>query len=445
MKSPALLTDLYQLTMGQAYFDLDMHAPAVFELFVRKLPTSRNFLVTAGLDQIADFIESLRFTSDDLEFLSGLGLFRTPYLRYLESVRFTGSVHAMPEGTPFFADEPILRITGPILEAQLLESRILNIAHFQSLIASKAVRCVLAAKGRRVVDFGLRRAHEADAGVLAARATFIAGFAATATVESGRRFGIPLAGTLAHSFIESHDSEEAAFRNFSRSAGSATTLLVDTYDTARGIRRVIDIEREVAAAGGARAVRAIRIDSGDLAAQARMARGMLDDAHCEHIEIVVSGGLEETSIEALVGAGVPVDVFGVGTAIDTSSDAPTLDMVYKLVEYAGKPRRKRSVGKATWPGAKQVFRRRQASSRVESDRVCLADEPGEGEALLIPVMQSGRRIGTWPSLPGIQGYCRQEVAALPPDLHRLDGDRCAFPVSISDAVQRLAAAVDAAD
>jgi nicotinate phosphoribosyltransferase len=445
MNSSALLTDLYQLTMAQAYFDHDMHAPAVFELFVRKLPNSRNFLVAAGLEQIADFIESLRFTSADIEFLSGVGLFRTPFLRHLESVRFTGSVHAMPEGTPFFADEPILRVTGPILEAQLLESRILNIGHFQSLIASKAARCVLAASGRQLVDFGLRRAHEADAGVLAARAAFLAGFDATATVESGRRFGIPVSGTMAHSFIEAHDSEDRAFRNFLTSSGAATTLLVDTYDTARGVRRVIEIEREIASTGAARAVRAIRIDSGDLAAQARMARGMLDAAHCEHIRIVLSGGLEERSIEALVGAGVPVDVFGVGTALDASIDAPTLDMVYKLVEYAGKPRRKRSLGKATWPGAKQVLRQREDSRRLALDRICLASELGEGEPLLSQVMGSGRRIGTWPSLPDIQRYCRREVAALPLELHRLDEDVPPFPVLISDAVRRLATAVDGAD
>jgi nicotinate phosphoribosyltransferase len=230
-----------------------------------------------------------------------------------------------------------------------------------------------------------------------------------------------------------------------KSSSSATTLLVDTYDTARAVRRVIEIEREIASSGGATAVRAIRIDSGDLGAQAKLARGMLDAANCAHIKIVLSGGLEERSIEALVGAGVPVDVFGVGTALDASSDAPTLDMVYKLVEYAGKPRRKRSLGKATWPGAKQVHRLREDSRRLVRDRICLADEPGEGEPLLIPVMQSGRRIGTSPSLPDIQRYCRREVAALPLELHRLDEEIPPFPVLISDSVRKLATEVDQAD
>lgn len=437
--------DLYQLTMAQAYLELDMHAPAVFELFVRKLPKTRLFLVAAGLEQIVDFIESLRFTSEEIEFLSSLGLFRTPFLRYLESARFTGSVHAMAEGTPFFADEPILRVTGPILEAQLLESRVLNIGHFQSLIASKAARCVLAANGRQLVDFGLRRAHEADAGVLAARAAFIAGFDATATVESGRRFGIPLSGTVAHSFIEAHDSEDTAFRNFLKSSCGATTLLVDTYDTERAIRRVIDIEHELASQGAPSSVRAIRIDSGDLAAQARMARGMFDAARCEHIKIVLSGGLDERSIEGLVAAGAPVDVFGVGTALDTSSDAPALDMAYKLQEYAGKPRRKKSVGKATWPGAKQVFRQYDDSGKAVLDRICLADEHGEGQPLLSQVLREGRRIGPLPSLPEIQRHCRREVEALPPALHRLEEGASTFSVLISDAVRTLATAVDAAN
>jgi nicotinate phosphoribosyltransferase len=444
MTSLALLTDLYELTMAQAYFELDMHKTAVFELFVRKLPSTRRFLVAAGLEQIIELIESLRFTCEDIEFLSGLGLFRASFLRYLESVRFTGSVHAMREGTPFFADEPIVRVTGPILEAQLLESRILNIGHFQSLIASKAARCVLAAQGRRLVDFGLRRAHEADAGILAARAAFIAGFDATATVESGRRFGIPLSGTLAHSFIEAHDSEEQAFRSFLKASVGPTTLLVDTYDTERAVRRAIDIDRELARPDAPHPLQAIRIDSGDLAAQARSARAMLDAAGCEHIKIVLSGGLDEHSIADLVRTAVPADAFGVGTSLDTSSDAPALDMAYKLQEYAGKPRRKRSVGKATWPGAKQVFRQRDGSGRATLDRIALIEEGGEGDALLAEVLRDGRRLAPSPTLRDIQQLCRREVAALPAELHRLEEGASSFPVQISDAVRRLAASVDAA-
>lgn len=442
MSSPALLTDLYQLTMAQAYFELDMYETAVFELFVRRLPATRRFLIAAGLEQVLEFIESLRFGAADIEFLASLATFTTPFLQYLESVRFTGAVHAMPEGTPFFADEPILRVTAPILEAQLVESRVLNIAHFQSLIASKAARCVLAARGRGLIDFGFRRAHEADAGILATRAAYLAGFDGTATVESGRRFGIPLSGTMAHSFIEAHEDEETAFRDFVRTSGAGTTLLVDTYDTERAVRRVIDLERALAQ-NDAHPVGAIRIDSGDLAAQARLARRLLDAAGCEHVRIVLSGGLDEHTIAALVSEDVPVDLFGVGTALDTSSDTPALDMAYKLESYAGRPRRKRSSGKATWPGAKQVFRQRDSAQRIVRDRVCLAEESGEGEPLLQEVLRAGRRLAPPPSLPEIQRYCRRQVADLPAALHRLEPSEAPFPVEISAAVREAARLCDA--
>ncbi|HEY1873576.1 MAG TPA: nicotinate phosphoribosyltransferase, partial [Steroidobacteraceae bacterium] len=245
----ALLTDLYQLTMGQAYFALGMQDNAVFELFVRRLPETRRFLLAAGLEQALEHIEDLRFSEDDIAFLATLGRFRRDFLEYLRSVRFTGAVHAMPEGTPFFANEPIVRVSAPILEAQLLESRLINIVHFQTMIASKAARCVIAARGTQLIDFGMRRAHEADAAVFAARAAYLAGFDATATVEAGRRFGIPLSGTLAHSFIEAHDREEQAFRSFVLTSPEPTTLLIDTYDSARGLQRVIALARELAQSG----------------------------------------------------------------------------------------------------------------------------------------------------------------------------------------------------
>ncbi|HET7198296.1 MAG TPA: nicotinate phosphoribosyltransferase, partial [Burkholderiales bacterium] len=349
MKSPApeaLLTDFYELTMAQAYFESGMNDTAVFELFVRRLPKTRQFLVAAGLEQAVDYLEQLRFEDEDLVYLSSLDRFSARFLDHLGTVRFTGAVHAMPEGTPCFADEPVLRLTAPLLEAQLLESRLLNIVHFQTTIASKAARCVIAARGRQLVDFGMRRAHEAGAGLLAARAAYLAGFDATATVAAGQRFGIPLSGTMAHSFIEAHASEQAAFREFIRSRGEPTTLLVDTYDTDRAVQRVISLLDELKAPS----VRAIRIDSGDLAAQAGRARAVLDAHGYPDVQIVLSGGLDEHQIEELLSAGVPVDAFGVGTALDVSSDAPALDMAYKLEEYAGQPRRKSSPGKATWPG-----------------------------------------------------------------------------------------------
>ena len=438
----ALLTDLYQLTMGQAYFELGMQDDAVFELFVRRLPEMRRFLLAAGLEQALEHIEDLRFTEEDIAFLATLGRFRSDFLDYLRTVRFTGTVHAIPEGTPFFANEPIVRVSAPILEAQLLESRLINIVHFQTMIASKAARCVIAARGTQLIDFGMRRAHEADAAVFAARAAYLAGFDATATVEAGRRFGIPLSGTLAHSFIEAHDHEEQAFRSFVLSSPEPTTLLIDTYDSARGLQRVIALARELAQSGSEHGVSAIRIDSGDLAAQARTARGALDAHDCRNIRIVLSGSLDEQVIEALRSSNVPVDAFGVGTALDVSADAPALDMAYKLQEYAGKPRRKRSPGKATWPGVKQVFRERTAAGVYLCDRVARIDERPGGEPLLIEVMRDGRRSAPSPGLRALREHCRGEMRTLPPQLRELGAAVTPYPVAISNTLQAVAAGID---
>ena len=443
MKSPApeaLLTDFYELAMAQAYFESGMNDTAVFELFVRRLPKTRQFLVAAGLEQAVDYLEQLRFEDEDLVYLSSLDRFSARFLDHLGTVRFTGAVHAMPEGTPFFADEPVLRLTAPLLEAQLFESRLLNIVHFQTTIASKAARCVIAARGRQLVDFGMRRAHEAGAGLLAARAAYLAGFDATATVAAGRRFGIPLSGTMAHSFIEAHASEQAAFREFIRSRGEPTTLLVDTYDTDRAVQRVISLLDELKAPS----VRAIRIDSGDLAAQAGRARAVLDAHGHPDVQIVLSGGLDEHQIEELLSGGVPVDAFGVGTALDVSSDAPALDMAYKLEEYAGQPRRKSSPGKATWPGAKQVYRDRSSTGQYLRDHIVRLGEGAAGQPLLQEVMRNGRRVAPLPPLGRIRDYCHVELEGLPPVLRELGQGRGGYPVSISETLRSLAQSLDAA-
>jgi len=440
----ALLTDLYQLTMAQAYFELGMKDDAVFELFVRRLPATRRFLLAAGLEQALEYIAGLKFTADDIAFLATLGRFRADFLDYLGSVRFTGAVHAMPEGSPFFADEPIVRVSAPILEAQLLESRLLNIVHFQTLIASKAARCVSAARGKPLIDFGMRRAHEANAAVFAARAAYLAGFDATATVEAGRRFGIPLSGTLAHSFIEACDGEEQAFRSFVLSSPEPTTLLIDTYDSARALQRVIALARELAQSGSEHGIGAIRIDSGDLAAQARTVRIALDAQDCREIRIVLSGSLDEHLIERLMSSNVPVDAFGVGTALGVSADAPALDMVYKLQEYAGRARRKRSPGKATWPGVKQVFRERAASGEYLCDRVARADERPRGEPLLIEVMRNGRRSVPSSALRAVREHCVTAMRALPAQLRELGTAVTPYPVSISDTLRAMAAGIDVA-
>jgi nicotinate phosphoribosyltransferase len=437
----ALLTDFYQLTMAQAYFELGMHDTAVFELFVRRLPAARRFLLAAGLEQALDYIEALSFTAHDLEYLESLRLFSRGFLDHLARFEFSGTVHAMPEGTPCFAEEPILRVTAPILEGQLLESRILNIVHFQTLIASKAARCVIAARGRRLIDFGMRRAHEADAALLAARAAYLAGFDATATVEAARRLGIAPSGTLAHSFIEAHDREEDAFRNFVRVQRGETALLIDTYDTERAARRVARLVRELRARGEKeRGVRAVRIDSGELAQQARAVRAILDEEGLSDIAIVLSGGLDEHAIEGLLAARVPVDAFGVGTSLDVSSDVPALDVAYKLQQYAGKPRRKRSPGKETWPGAKQVFRERDAAGFISSDRIALEGEGHlRGEPLLREVLQEGRRSEPAPALEAIRSHCRSQIERLPAALRSLEAGPSPYPVVISEAVLALAA------
>ena len=437
----ALLTDFYQLTMAHAYFELGMRDTATFELFVRRLPPSRRFLLAAGLQQALEYLEGLRFTPFDIAYLGRSGEFPPNYLAFLAQLRFTGTVYAMPEGTPFFADEPILRVTAPIIEAQLVESRLLNILHFQSVIASKAARCVLAARGRKLIDFGMRRAHGAEAAVLAARAAWIAGFDGTATVEAGRAFGMPLSGTMAHSFVEAHDRETDALRNFLRVRGRGTTLLIDTYNTERAAHRVADLAGKFSGADGAR-IAAVRIDSGDLASEAFAVRRILDARGCRDIEIVVSGNLDEARIAELLDAGAPVSAFGVGTHLDVAIDAPTLDMVYKLQEYAGRARRKRSPGKQTWPGSKQVFRTRDGRGEIAGDCIALAEEHRPGEPLLREVMRDGRRVDPLPSLADSRRHCGTQLAALGRSLRELSSGAGEYPVVVSEHLRTLAAQLD---
>ena len=435
----ALLTDLYELSMLEAYAARGMNGSAVFELFFRRLPPERGFLLAAGLDQALTFLETVRFSADDLAWLRETGRFAPGFIDSLAGFRFTGDVDAVPEGTSVFADEPVLRVTAPLPEAQLVETRLLNIIHFQTVIASKAARMVLASGGRQLVDFGLRRAHGGEAGLFAARAAWLAGFDATATVLAGRLFGIPLAGTMAHAFIEAHDDETDAFLDFARTRPAGLCLLIDTYDTERGAARVAALAPRLAAEGIA--VAAVRLDSGDLAYHARAVRGILDAAGCGAIRIFASGGLDEARIARLAGA--PIDGFGIGTALTTASDAPALDCAYKLQVYAGRPRRKRSEGKATWPGAKQVWRRLAADGTILGDTVGLHDEPPTGTALLRPVMRGGRRIDPETTdLAASRQRAAAALASLPPALRRLEPR--AVPVTISPGIRALAAAADRA-
>ncbi|MGZ8389710.1 MAG: nicotinate phosphoribosyltransferase [Rhodoplanes sp.] len=437
-KSP-LLTDLYQLNMMQAYLTNGLTGTAVFEFFVRRLPERRAFLLAVGLEQALDFLEGLRFSEEDLAYLASTGRFDQAMLGYLKSLRFTGDVDAMAEGTVYFPDEPILRVAAPLPQAQLLESRLINILHFQSLIASKAARVVLAAPGKLLVDFGLRRAHGAEAGLMAARASYVAGFAGSATVLAEELYGIPAYGTMAHSYVQAHDDEIAAFESFARARPNNLTLLIDTYDTEAAAKRVVELAPSLKADGIL--VQAVRIDSGDIAALSRRVRQILDQGGLPDTRIFASGGLDEDSISALVRAGAPIDGFGVGTSLTTSSDAPTLDCVYKLQEYAGVPRRKRSAEKQTWPGRKQVWRRYAPSGAMIADVLSLESDRQEGEPLLQPVMRQGRRLGLKPSLANIRARAAAELANLPRALQQLEPERV-YPVRIGESLIALTAEVD---
>jgi nicotinate phosphoribosyltransferase len=435
-----LLTDLYQLTMLQAYWQHRMAGTAVFELFVRRLPPERAFLVAAGLEQALDFIEEARFTAEELAWVERSGRFAPGFAQWLRAMRFTGEAWAMPEGTVFFASEPVLRVVAPIAQAQWLETRILNLIHLQTVIASKAARAALAAQGRALIDFGLRRAHGAEAGALAARASYLAGFAGTATALAGARFGIPVFGTMAHSFVQAHDSETQAFVHFAESFPDNAVLLIDTYDTVAAARKVAALAPQLARRGIH--VRGVRLDSGDLDALSREVRGILDAAGLRDTAIFASGNLDEHRVQALVEAGAPIASFGVGTSLTTSSDAPAIDAVYKLQEYDGVARRKRSEGKATWPGRKQVWRRHGADRTFAGDSVRLADETGVGTPLLECVMRDGRRIAPSPSLARVRAHCHVQLEALPAELKALEPPWPRYPVSISPAVRLLADEVD---
>lgn len=437
--SSLLLTDLYQLTMADAYYRLGMEQTAVFEFYVRRLPASRNFLIAAGLEQALDWLESLRFSADELQWLESTGRFSRTLLERLESLRFTGDVYAMAEGTVFFASEPILRVHAPLPEAQLIESRLVNLLHFQTLVASKAARCRLAAPAARLIDFGMRRAHGAEAAELAARACYIAGFDATATVSAARRFGIPVVGTMAHSFIQAHELEMEAFRNFARCEPRNLTLLIDTYDTLRGAQRVVELARELRESGVR--VDAVRIDSGELAREARRVREVLDRGDCREVRILASGGLDEYAIEALQAARAPIDGYCAGTRIVVSRDAPALDCAYKLQQYDGRATRKRSPSKETWPGPKQVYRQYDPNGRIGMDLLACADEAAVGKILLREVMVRGRRVCHSPELEEVRRHCAEELATLPTALLALEKGGPS-PVKVSRRQHALAAEVD---
>ncbi len=435
-----LLTDLYQLTMLDSYFRRGMEDTAVFEFFVRSLPPGRSFLVAAGLEQVVEYLEALRATPEELAWVAASGRFDDAFVERLAALRFTGDVDAVPEGTVCFPDEPLFRVIAPLPEAQLVETRVVNLLHFETLVASKASRCVLAAPGKLLVDFGLRRAHGAEAGLLAARAAYVGGFDGTATVLAGARFGIPLHGTMAHSYVLAHDSEAQAFADFARDRPGDVVLLLDTFDSEKAAAKAVELARQLAAEGIR--LRGVRLDSGDLGEHARRVRRVLDRGGLPEATIFASGNLDEHALATLVSSGAPIDGFGVGTRLDTSADVPHLDCAYKLQEYAGVPRRKRSEGKATWPGRRQVYRRHAADGTIAADVVTLVGDPQPGEPLLQPAMRAGRRLDTLPAAAAARARARSQLERLPPALRPLDRPGLA-PVEIAPAIRALADEIDA--
>jgi nicotinate phosphoribosyltransferase len=435
----ALLTDFYQLNMIQAYLEHGKTETAVFEFFIRNLPPQRQFLVAAGLEQALVFIENFRFVPEELDWLEDTGRFGANLIEYLAALRFEGDVHAMPEGTVCFANEPLLRITAPLPVAQLVETRLMNLLHFQTLIASKAARFVLRAPDRLLVDFGLRRAHGAEAGLLAARAAYIAGFAGTATMQAAREFAMPLYGTMAHSFIQAFDREAEAFAAFAQSRPDHLVLLADTYDTEAAAHVVVAMAPKLAAAGIR--IEGVRLDSGDLIALSKSVRQILDAGGLRDTTIFASGAIDEPELAAMIAQRAPIDGFGIGTSLTTSHDCPALDCAYKLQEYAGVARRKRSAGKSTWPGRKQVWRAYGPDGRMSGDTLSLEQDVHDGEPLILQVMKSGKRMDPPVPLAAVRARAAQNLLHLPENLRQLER-ASAYPVHIAESLRQLAAEVD---
>lgn len=423
----ALFTDQYQLTMAQAYVETGMVDEATFSLFIRKLPDRRNFLLAAGLEDVLHYLENMRFDTASLDYIASIGEFSDRFLRWLETMIFEGTVRAMPEGTPFFANEPILEVTAPVAQGQIAETFIMNQISVQTVLASKAIRHTLAAEGRAVVDFGARRMHGIDAGIKAARAFHIAGVSATSNLLAGRIYGVPVSGTMAHSYIQVFEDEMDAFRAFAR-LYPETILLVDTYDTLDGVRKVAALAGEM---GSDFKVRGIRLDSGDLVDLACRSREILDEAGLTDVEIFASGGLDEDGIADFVARGAPITGFGVGTEMAVSRDDPAFDIAYKLTEYGGEGRMKLSSKKMTLPGRKQVFRM-ERDGKAARDVIARAGETLAGRPLLEEVMREGARSGAAQSLHDIRAYARDQVARLPREIRQLEPAAEPYAAEVSE-------------
>ena len=428
-------TDLYELTMAQTYLQHGLHEPATFSLFIRSYPRDRAYFVSAGLEDVLRYLEGWHFSPSDIEYLRSTRIFSPGFLDYLSTVKFTGDVWAIPEGSLFFADEPILEVTAPIIEAQIVETFIINQINLQSMIATKASRCVWAAGGRNLVDFSLRRTQGVDAGMKVARSSYIAGFVSTSNVLAGKVYGIPPAGTMAHSLVTSYELEIDAFRSFVESFPERSILLIDTYDTVVGAGRAAEVGKEMELIG--KRLQGVRLDSGDLAGLSRQVRRRLDDAGLNEVRIVASGGLDEHDIKELIDGGAPIDGFGIGTKMGVSADAPWTDIAYKLVRYGDRPVLKLSTGKISQPDKKQVYRLRDDQGMFAEDIIALRDEDlGGGEPLLGKVMQGGTMVSSLPSLEEIRARFQDEYAYLRDD-HKALSNPSTYKVSFSPALTEL--------
>jgi nicotinate phosphoribosyltransferase len=428
----SLVTDLYELTMAATYQAEGIEHEATFELFVRRLPAERRFLVAAGLDDALAGLDTLSFAPHELDYLAGLELFPSGFVDRLADFRFTGEVWGVPEGELVFAGEPIVRVTAPLIEAQLVETFLLNAVASRTTLASKAARVAIACGDRAFVDFSARRDHGVDAAMAAARGAWICGAAGTSLVAAGQRWGIPLSGTMAHSFVMSFEDERDAFRAYARRFPQHSVLLIDTYDTVEGARHAAEVALELAGEGIA--VSAVRLDSGDLSGLAIDVRAVLDEAGLPDIEILASGDLDERRIADLLAAGAPIDAFGVGTQLGTSGDAPSLGAVYKLVDDALGPKMKLAEGKVTLPGRKQVWR------FGDRDVIGLHDEHvAGGRPLLVRAMAGGRRAEPPEPLTATRERCLAALAGLPPRLRSLEAaDGPVWPVDVSAGLGSLA-------
>jgi len=430
-----LFTDLYELTMAASYYAHQVFAPATFSLYIRGGRGTRNFFVAAGLEQIIDELASFRFSTQDIEYLQTTGRFADDFLAYLTQLRFTGSVYAMPEGTIFFADEPILEVTAPIIEAQLLETFLLNFIGFQTLIASKAARCFHAAGSRPLIDFSLRRTQGQDAGLKVARSTFIAGFAGTSNVLAGKTYGIPISGTMAHSYVSAFNSEREAFFAYADTFPDHSIFLIDTYDTLEGAQNAAAVAKEMQQKG--HALIGVRLDSGNMTDLSRQVRKILDDAGLFDVKIFASSGFDEFKIAKVIADGADIDAFGVGTKVGVSADAPLVDIVYKMVRFNKRDIKKLSPGKITLAGEKQVFRKTDQSGSCLEDIIGLRDETiDQGEPLLEKVMEKGDILRPHPTLQAIQNRFKKNFTALD-DIYKSITEYKTYPVKLSKQLQDL--------